>query len=188
MAASGIGDDFGKAIAARRSRRQSSHDERVKRRSVAHQAQPGVKIVGLAQGARARQAKFRGEHRRIDRADAKRDDGAGIAEHGVLKVFGKLGDVLIRRDQGQSPLARFRQDRSEAVGGEVLEFVDIEGEVAALVFGDVAPRFGGLRDGGDQKRAQEMRGLGAEIAFREIDDENSCPGSSCLAMSMVEAF
>ena len=36
----------------------------------------------------------------------------------------------------------------------------------------VPARLGRLRARGDEKRAQEMRGLGAEIAFRQIDDEH----------------
>ena len=60
----------------------------------------------------------------------------------------------------------------EAVGREVLELVDVEREVAALMFRHAPPRFGCLRAGGDEKRAKKMRRLGAEIAFRQIDDEH----------------
>ena len=75
-------------------------------------------------------------------ADPKDNDRPGVAEDGMSKFFGKLGNVLVRRNQRETPLARFREDRCETVGREVLEFINVQREIAALIFRlcDVAPR------------------------------------------------
>ena len=125
-----------------------------------------VSVVGLGD------AKLAGKTLGVERADAEGDERSGIAEDSVLQAFRQLRNCLVRRDQRETPLARFREDRCETVGREVLELVDIQREVAALVLRHVPPRFGRLRARGDEKRAEKMRGLGAEIAFRQIDDEH----------------
>ena len=76
------------------------------------------------------------------------------------------------RRPAETPLARSQRIDAKLSGGEVLELVDIEREIAALVLWHAPPRLGRLRACGDEKRAEQVRGLGAEIAFREIDDEH----------------
>ena len=78
-----------------------------KGRAVAHQSQPGVKIVCLSQRMVAFHAKFGREHWRIYRSHTKRNDRAGVAEYGVLKSLGKLRDMLVRSDQRKTPFAGF---------------------------------------------------------------------------------
>ena len=91
-------------------------------------------VARLGQGRWARQTEFRRETLGVKRADAKDDERPGVAENRMLKFFGKLGDLLIGCNERETPLARLREDRCEAVGCEVLKFIDVQREVAALIF------------------------------------------------------
>ena len=78
--------------------RHHGYEMRFERRAVAHQAQPGLKVGDVAQGAWIFQAEFGGDERSIDRAEAEGDDRSGVAEDGVTQVVGELGHMLVRCD------------------------------------------------------------------------------------------
>ncbi len=70
-------------------------------------------------------------------ADLEGDDRADVAEDGVRGLFVELRQVLVGDDQGEAVFAGLAEDAGEAAGGEVLELVDIEAEVAAVGLGGV---------------------------------------------------
>src|SRR5271167_5157031 len=77
------GDDLLEAQAGERGR-ECLDEARVARHAVAHELCPCMKVVCLRERRGVRQADLSGEALRVERADAKRDDGAGVAEDGVL--------------------------------------------------------------------------------------------------------
>jgi hypothetical protein len=58
---------------------------------------------------------------------------------------------------------------------EVLELVDVEIEVDALGLGDGGTRLGGLREGGGEEGADQMRRALAEGGLREVGDQHAPP-------------
>ncbi len=83
-------------------------------------------------------------------ADLEGDHRADVAEDGVGRRFIKLGEVLVGDDQGEAVLAGLAEDGREAAGGEVLELVNVQAEVAAVGLGDVGAGHGSLLDAGDE--------------------------------------
>ena len=64
-------------------------------------------------------------------ADLEGDDRVDIAEDGVRGLVVELGQILVGDDEGEAVFAGLAEDAGEAAGGEVLELVDVEAEVAA---------------------------------------------------------
>jgi len=86
---------------------------------------------------------FLGQQFRVGVADAKSDQSAGIAKDRLPDFGGKLVKVLMREGQAEAIFAGFGQNRREAVGGEVVELVNEEVEVAPLCLRRVGARHGG---------------------------------------------
>src|ERR1019366_5410204 len=85
----------------------------------------------------------------------------------------ELVNVLVRKDEGQTVFAGFRQNRSKSIGGEILELVNEEIEVGAQVFGAICPRHcAELKLSGEQG-TEQIRFVVAETAFGEVGDEES---------------
>ena len=87
-----------------------------------------------------------GKPHRVVGADLEGDDRADVAEDGVGGLVVELGQILVGDDQGEAVLAGLTEDGGEAAGGEVLELVDVEAEVAAVGLGDVGPGHRSLLD------------------------------------------
>ena len=139
--------------------RQCPHRERPARHAVDEES--GIRRVLRQPGEVLRReligvfAHLLGEAFGVVGADLEGDDGPDVAKDGVGGLFVELGEVLVGDDQGEAVLAGLAEDGREAAGGEVLELVDVEAEVAAVGLGDVGAGHGSLLDAGDEQRSEQ---------------------------------
>src|SRR2546430_1235425 len=79
----------------------------------------------------------------------------------VTQVAGELGEVLVGQGEGEPVLAGLGEYVIEAVGQveEVVGLVDIEGRVAAALFGLAGPQGSGLPGLGENEGAEQLAGL-----------------------------
>src|SRR3989344_5133070 len=108
----------------------------------------------------------------VIRADPESHDRADVAEDRVADFIGKLFDELVGNEEIQAVFASFGQDRGDAIGGEILELIDVEIEVFAGVIGNVHPRKGGHKQFANDDHAQKIRIDVPNAAFGQIDDQN----------------
>ena len=110
------------------------------------------------------------EHRRhllcdqlgIINTNTKAHDRAHVSKNRIphLRVAllgGELRNVLMRKDQIKTILARLRKNRRDTVGDEVLKLVDIQIEVVAVFLGNVHPRECGHLQLRHDNQSQEIR-------------------------------
>lgn len=68
------------------------------------------------------------DHRRILRPEPKRDQSAGIAEHGMPDLILKLEQMLVGQREPDAIFAELRHHVGESQGGERLELIHVEKE------------------------------------------------------------
>lgn len=90
----------------------------------------------------------------IGEADAEGDEGADISKDGLPHGGGELGDVLVTQREIEPIFPRLGQDGGEALGGEILELIDKEIKIAALVLGLAIPGHSGKLELRDEQGAE----------------------------------
>lgn len=109
----------------------------------------------------------------IGEADAEGDEGADIAKDGFPHGGGELSDVLMTQGEIEPVFSRLGQDGGEALGGEVLELIDEEIEIAPLMLGLAVAGHGGELELRDEQGAEQVGFVMADLAFGEIGDEDA---------------
>ncbi len=159
-------------------RRQRVHGERLARDALDHQAHVRV-VFGQAEDVfgqnhllelQAERLGVVGAH--LEHAHTAHVAEHGIPERGVLVVDEELVHVLMRHRQVQAVLARLGEDRSEGLGGEVLELIDVQVEVAALFLGDVRAAHGVQLELGHEHGTEERRVVLAELSLAQVHQDD----------------
>src|SRR5690606_9413680 len=120
-------------------------------------------------------------------ADGEAQQVARVAEDGGSYLLRHLGDVLVSQCQVEPVLARLGENLDEARGGEVLELVDVEEEVAPLGFRKVSTVHGGQLQPGNQHGAQERRVVLTQLALRDVDQQDLSPVHNPLDVNRAPA-
>ena len=140
-------------------RRHGVNQTRIDRYPITHQFDPSRKVCSVGQCSAGRYSQLVGNERRVFRTDPEGDDRSCVADHRLAQKGRELAQELVRQNQRQPILTRFRQDRRKAVRCKVLELVCVESKVGAYVFWNIGTAFGGLGECSGEKRAQQMRWL-----------------------------
>src|SRR4051794_11729239 len=74
---------------------------------------------------------------------------------------------------GKSILACLGKDGGEAIGGKILELVDVEVKISALVFGYIGTRYRSQCKARDQQRPDQVGVLFTDLSFGEVGDEDA---------------
>jgi hypothetical protein len=153
---------------------KGSRSERFKIRPVLQQLHKHfvaieVNEVGRGEGL----AEFPREDFRVGVADAEGDERADVAEHGLPDGKRELVDVLMREGKAEAILAGFGENGSEGVGGEIVELVDVEKEIAAFVLRLIHAGHGRELELRREERAKQRGFVRAEAAFREVGNEDA---------------
>ena len=109
----------------------------------------------------------------IGKADAEGDEGADIAKHGLPHGGGELGDVLMAQSKIEPVFSRLGQDGGEALGGEVLELIDEQEEIAPLMFRLAVAGHGGELELRDEQGAEQVGLVVADLALGEVREEDT---------------
>ena len=100
--------------------------------------------------------------------DGEVDLGAGVRGDRGLGLAGELGEVLVGQDEAEPEAAGFGEHVVDAAGQveEVVAFVDVQGGVAASVFGMRGAGDGGLPGPGHDQGAEDPGGVLPEDPLR----------------------
>lgn len=109
----------------------------------------------------------------IGEADAEGDERADIAKDGFPHGGGELGDVLMAQGEIEPVFSRLGQDGGEGLGGEVLELIDEEIEIASLVLGLTVAGHGGELKLSDEQGAEQVGFVVADLAFGQVGNEDA---------------
>lgn len=119
-----------------------------------------MKVFGIKNGVEGFLHEFG-----IGDAEASRHDGTDVAEDAFADLIGELSHELIGEDKVEAVFAGFAEDTFETLGGEVLELVDEETEVGAIIFRGVGATHGGGLKFHDEDHAEEFAVEFAHFAF-----------------------
>ena len=172
-----LNEHFAMRRLGRRQGRQGLRRERMGGDTVDHKLD--VDVV-LGQVHKIVQHEFRlellFEELRVLRAHAKRRHRTDVAENGVphprIVAVDELADVLIRENETEVIFAGLGEDIGERIRGKVLELVHVREEILALALRHVHTRHGRKLKPRDDHRAQEPRIVLADLALREVHDED----------------
>ena len=109
----------------------------------------------------------------IGEADAEGDERADIAKDGLPHGGGELGDVLMAQGEIEPVFPRLGEDGGEALGGEVLELIDEEEKVTALVLRLTIAGHGGELELRDEQGAEQVRLVMPDLALGEVREEDA---------------
>ncbi len=109
----------------------------------------------------------------ISESDTESHEGSHIAKDSFPHGGGELGDVLMTQCEIEPVFPRLGQDGGEALGGEVLELIDEEIKIASLVLGLAVAGHGGELELRNEKGAEQVGLVVADLAFGEIGDEDA---------------
>ena len=118
-------------------------------------------------------AKFAMQVLGISEADTEGNEGADIAKDGFPHGGGELSDVLMAQGEVEPIFPRFGKNGGEALGGEVLELIDEQIKVAALMLGLAVAGHGGELELRDEQGAEQVGFVVADLALGEVGDEDA---------------
>ena len=118
-------------------------------------------------------AEFAVEGGGVGVAYSEGDEGADVAEDCGTDWLGDLFDVLMREGEVEPVFPGFGEDGGKGIGGEILEFIYEQKEVAAVGFW-----LGGAGHGGElelcgEQGSEQAGFVCAEFSFGEIGDEDA---------------
>ena len=88
----------------------------------------------------------------------------------------------------QPVLSQFRKHVCENLGGEAVEFVDVQKEWLAFGFGDVFAAVSGIGQTADDQSTQDICNVGTQSSLRKVDDEHLPVVSDKTKKSLIGKF
>ena len=115
---------------------------------------------------------------RIGHAEAKQHQVANITKDRFEQVLSsgmcvELSERLIRERQVQAEFSRFREQRSDTVGHEILKLIHVKMERLAAFWAQRGPSECGGKKLPDEQHAEQPCVEFAELAFGEIDQQDA---------------
>src|SRR4051812_35124293 len=104
---------------------------------------------------------------RVICADAKDDDRSDVAKDRLQDLGFDLGEVLLSQHQAQPVLTQFREHEDQALRSEIVELVEIEGEVASLIFLNIRAAQCRQIEAGNEQGTKKVGSIFSDTAFRE---------------------
>ena len=108
----------------------------------------------------------------IGHTDTATDNRTDVTEEGFPDFVSKLSHKLVSDDEIQAIFAGLRENRFKAIGGEVLELIDVETEIFTLVLWNILATHSGLLEFHHKDHTEKISINVAESAFREVNEEN----------------
>ena len=108
----------------------------------------------------------------ISRTNSAGNGCTNVTKDRLAQFFLELCHKLVSQDQTQAILTRFTENRLEAIGGKVLELINIECEVLALVLGDIGPSHRSRLELHDEDNTKQLRVEITHLTFGEVNKQN----------------
>ena len=106
-------------------------------------------------------------------ADTEGNEGADVSKDCTAHRERHLLDVLVCQREAEAVFACLGKNGSEGIGGEVVEFVEEQKEVAPFAFGLVHASHRAELELRGEQATEQVRLVRAKFSFREIGDENA---------------
>ena len=102
----------------------------------------------------------------------KNHQRSDVAQDSLKNAAIELAGVLMCQNHTQPVLSQFRKHVCENLGGEAVEFVDVQKEWLAFGFGDVFAAVSGIGQTADDQSTQDICNVGTQSSLRKVDDEH----------------